>query len=319
MPKFLGITIPNPFAPLPRIWTNANRIRKIVMHSCAGFSALDITLAFAPLFGSIMLLFTPQPQQILQEYLRPKGSKARGKGVLVSKAIMAADRSGSPRKRYKRGMPYIDEIIAHRIPGRGFFAARTALRPERLLWLGIDFLDFLGWYWLLAHVTADFTLHWVSGIMENKFSSELCDSQAHFKRNNAAIENTLQWWANTNVLDISEQDDWLIVANGGMSHMSAPVYGPVFATGTLRQNLKTVAGDYPLWVSVTVTRPGKPTITIESEHHVFKPLEERKIELFFNLDGATQLKFNCNRSSIVPQPRMIDFEVNILGSSTPPT
>lgn len=179
--KVGGITIPNPLNPIPRTWTNLNRILEITTAPCGDKLAMMVTTLPIALGHALMLWIVPEPSQILQNYLRPSGRRGIGKGYIKAPRKAIADRLGNLRYATKDGIPDIDHEIAQFIPGRGFFGSRIAGTAERWLWTGIDLLDFVGLAWLITDTAADFTHYWISGMIESRFAVGNC---------NAALQRT---------------------------------------------------------------------------------------------------------------------------------
>jgi len=206
--KVGGITIPNPLNPIPRTWTNLNRILEITTAPCGDKLAMMVTTLPIALGHALMLWIVPEPSQILQNYLRPSGRRGIGKGYIKAPRKAIADRLGNLRYATKDGIPDIDHEIAQFIPGRGFFGSRVAGTAERWLWTGIDLLDFVGLAWLITDTAADFTHYWISGMIESRFATQDC---------NAALQRTANsnWqsvfsapFANGQVHTDTKNDGW---------------------------------------------------------------------------------------------------------------
>jgi len=149
------------------------RIAFLVENPC------DVDFAGMVQFGgpatgnAVMLLLVPSWGEVLENYLEPKSRRGIGRrlGRIVGRS--QATRSGGRRRSWPGGLPDVDEMIAAIIPARAFFASRIPSLPEAFVWLGINVVDRLLWYWLLIEVVDQATYAWSSSIMR----SEYCMSQ----------------------------------------------------------------------------------------------------------------------------------------------
>ncbi len=175
----------SPRARLP-VGVQVNQVVRLLSAPCQGKWSLGIETAIAPIGEALWVLLTPDPKQILQNYLRPKGGRAGGRflDILSGRRKMATtDRTV---RMWGGGFPDVDEMIGDSLPGRKFFAGRTAGALEKWFWTGIELSDAIGFYWLLADVGANGLLHWSS----NLFHSLICHPTSTFAGSWTLFYNT---------------------------------------------------------------------------------------------------------------------------------
>lgn len=167
-----------------RNWRHTlNRIDFLVENPCGATWDVYVETAIPAAGEMVLVLLTPTPEEIVEEFLHPaykkKDSKRRkgksaqrrrtrpriGSGAIGQKAAQFG-------RFFRKALPDVDEQIAKRVPGRAFFGKRTAIAGEQWIWQGIDILDRFAFWWLLLDVTEDFIYTWSSGIMESRFCSE---------------------------------------------------------------------------------------------------------------------------------------------------
>lgn len=225
--KVLGMTIPNPLNPVPRIWTNLNRIKSITEVQCNdSWNILVETLPLA-LGKALLLWIIPDPKQILQNYLRPAGRRGVQKGLLASKTSRIFDRGGSSRRGMKGGIPDIDHEIAQFIPGRSILGQRVAGTAEKWLWAGIDMLDLVGFVWLLTETLDTFTYSWMSGMIETRFKGDDCDSRLSGTWSIPGETNGLQAWGQPANLKVAPGATWAVNPSQRLSTLTPPKTGIV--------------------------------------------------------------------------------------------
>lgn len=153
-----------------RTWRQTlNRIEFLVENPCeANFAVYAET--FLPAAGNaILVLLTPTPEEILEEYLDPKAGRKKPRRKFRGKPRRMRARGRFHRRRWPGGFPDPDGSIAKRIPGASFFNGRKGTLPEQIFWRGINVADRFLWYWLVIDVTDDLIYNWSSGIMESRF------------------------------------------------------------------------------------------------------------------------------------------------------
>lgn len=158
--------------PVPRergFLQQLNTIKELVESTCEDKWHLLITLA-APAAGeALLLVLIPSPQEILENYLQPRGRRGTKKRANAGTGQRQKTRWGALRWWQKITFPDVDQIVANNLPGRDVFEGRKTGNAESAFWLGIDVLDRIGWYWLLLDVGRTFISEWSSGIVESRF------------------------------------------------------------------------------------------------------------------------------------------------------
>jgi len=158
-----------PRSKLP-VGVQINQVTRLLSAPCQGKWSLAVETALPAIGEGLWVLLTPDPKQILQNYLRPKGGRAGGRFLDIvtgRRKMVSTDRTV---RMWGGGFPDVDEMIGDSLPGRKFFAGRTAGALEKWIWTGIELGDLIGFYWLLADVGANGLLHWSS----NLFHSLVC-------------------------------------------------------------------------------------------------------------------------------------------------
>lgn len=154
------------------IGVQVNQVTRLLSAPCQGKWNVAIETAIPALGEAMIMLLTPDPRQILQNYLRPKGSRAGGRFLQGLSARRFSSAGGRRYRMFGVGFPDVDEMIGDSLPGRKFFAGQKIGALSRWMWTGIEFADLVGWYWLLANVGANGLLTWSS----NLFHSLVCHS-----------------------------------------------------------------------------------------------------------------------------------------------
>ena len=151
--------------------TAYNTILSILDTPCEDKWSVIIETALPPAGKALLVLLTPSPGEILEEYLTPKG-------LLGGKCGWP---SSSTRRR-KRGLdgksklslpsiPDTDGMIAGWIPGQHIAEDLGRFGGYRMVFTGIQIQDLIGWTWLLLDVTRDFFINWSTGMVTTRFCS----------------------------------------------------------------------------------------------------------------------------------------------------
>lgn len=159
----------SPRTRLP-VGVQVNQVVRLFSAPCNGKWSLAVETALPAIGEGLVMLLTPDPKQILQNYLRPKGGRAGGRFLNVLSRRPFASATQRKYRTFGGGFPDVDEMIGDSLPGRRFFSGRTAGALEKWLWSGIEFSDTVGFYWLLADVLSNGLLVWSS----NLFHSPIC-------------------------------------------------------------------------------------------------------------------------------------------------
>jgi len=147
-----------------------NQVTRLLSAPCQGKWSLAIETAVPAIGEAMFVLLTPDPKQILQNYLRPKGGRAGGRFIDIVSGRRRMVSTNRTVRMWGGGFPDVDEMIGDSLPGRKFFAGRSIGTLEKWLWTGIEISDLIGFYWLLLNVTSNGLLTWSS----NLFHSAVC-------------------------------------------------------------------------------------------------------------------------------------------------
>jgi len=189
------------------------------------------------------MLLTPSLDEILEEYLHPKLGRRRGRFGRLGGRRRYDPRAGGIRRAFEGVVPDVDEMIAHRLPGREIFAGRTVHGLERWFWLGIDVLDRLLWWWLLFEIGDQGTIIWASNIMESRFCgrawrSVLCWNLPHGVLSGSAA------WGNPSLVTWVSRHNMSVGYNGQCGPLvGAPMGGVIWYA----KSLKAVPSGTPYW------------------------------------------------------------------------
>ena len=134
---------------------------------CGGNWTVYIKTAIPAAGAAMYLLIIPSFEEILENYLEPKAGRRGGRRGRRGERERRMNRWGARRLFFGGGIPDVDELIANRIFGRGFFKGRQVGPGEWLFWTGINVADSILWQWLVLEATETFFTTWQSGIMES--------------------------------------------------------------------------------------------------------------------------------------------------------
>ena len=151
--------------------TAYNTILSILDTPCEDKWSVIIETALPPAGKALLVLLTPSPGEIVEEYLTPKG--------LLGGKCGFPSRSDRKRKvgrdgRKKLGFPSIpdtDGMIAGWLPGQHIAEDLGRFGGYRMVFTGIQIQDLVGWTWLLLDVTRDFFINWSTGMVTTRFCS----------------------------------------------------------------------------------------------------------------------------------------------------
>lgn len=149
-----------------------NQVTKILDTPCEDSWTVIITTALPAAGDALWLLLTPNPGEILEEYLTPnKGRGASHSRPGKDEPRRKEGRSGKIR-RWRPGIPDVDGMIADLIPGAEAVQGRDVGFGEKWLFEGIQLADRVLWYWMLLDITQDFFVKWTTGMQEARFCSK---------------------------------------------------------------------------------------------------------------------------------------------------
>lgn len=146
-----------------------NTVRLAASNKCEDSAWILLETAIPAAGSALLLLLTPSPGEVLENYLEPKSLRGGGRGPKDSRKVRRRKgRSGRLRRAFPR-FPDIDRLIADRLPGRSAVEGRRAGAPTRFLFRGINVADRLLWHWLVYEATTTFISQWGSGLREARF------------------------------------------------------------------------------------------------------------------------------------------------------
>lgn len=279
-----------------------NTIKVLTESTCEDKWDILVQTALPAAGSALYMLIIPDPEEILENYLQPRGRRNTPKRASQGFGRRQATRYAKLRWWQKIGFPDVDNIIAQHLPGRDFFQGRNAGAPELWIWRGIDIVDRGLWYWMLLDLSKLFVVEWASGIMESRFCTSRFTGLFTASGTNLISGTGDRVWDRPGQVVVSINHGW-IVQDDGRIRLDNP-------------NLPA-AGQVILNVDVTGEDRDPPFTT---EHHIVcvknsggsgrevllgpnTPLTSgQKSELAFNatLDGVRSLTFSIATPSGKP-------------------
>lgn len=151
--------------------TAYNTILSILDTPCEDKWTVIIETALPPAGQALLVLLTPSPGEILEEYLTPKGLLSGSCGFPSSSTRRRKRGLDGKSKLWLPSLPDTDGMIAGWIPGQHIAESLGQYRGYRLAFTGIQIQDLVGWTWLLLDVTRDFFINWSTGMVTTRFCS----------------------------------------------------------------------------------------------------------------------------------------------------
>lgn len=151
--------------------TAYNTILSILDTPCEDKWTVIIETALPPAGQALLVLLTPSPGEIVEEYLTPKGLLAGTCGFPSSSTRRRKRGLDGKSKLSLPSLPDVDGMIAGWIPGQHIAEDLGRFRGYRLVFTGIQIQDLVGWTWLLLDVTRDFFINWSTGMVTTRFCS----------------------------------------------------------------------------------------------------------------------------------------------------
>lgn len=230
-----------------------NTIQTLVESTCEDKWEVLIQTALPAAGDALYILFTPDPGEIIENYLQPRGRRGDAKRARRGYGTRLATRYGALRWFQRVGIPDIDAIIGHKLPGRDFFRGRQAGGIERAFWWSIDRVDRLLWYWMLLDLSGNFVVEWASGIMESRFCTNSFDAMFSASGTIQPDATTQPFWVAANEINIVRNRGWQVLSNGTIRRFdeSTPVKGTVVAsiTGHLESEMSGRTVDFNLFIA----------------------------------------------------------------------
>lgn len=242
--------------------TAYNTILSILDTPCEDKWTVIIETALPPAGQALLVLLTPSPGEILEEYLTPKGLLAGQCGFPSSSTRRRKRGLDGKSKLSLPSLPDVDGTIAGWIPGQHIAEDLGRFRGYRLVFTGIQIQDLVGWTWLLLDVTRDFFINWSTGMVTTRFCSRPFSAIAevvYSARSGSPVVNKLAYDSAT-ITRSKGLVRVLPIGVGGASYNwdTARLTGTVFLriSGTVRTN-KISRILFRLFL--IIVRPGKPT------------------------------------------------------------
>jgi len=182
----------SPRTKLP-IGVQVNQVVRLFSAPCNGKWSLAVETALPAIGEGLIMLLTPDPKQILQNYLRPKGSRAGGRFINVLSRRPFASATQRKYRTFGGGFPDVDELIGDSLPGRRFFSGRAIGGLEKWLWTGIEFSDTVGFYWLLADVLSNGLIVWSSNLFHSPICHPNTDVAGSWKNHGSGLGFPYTW------------------------------------------------------------------------------------------------------------------------------
>lgn len=159
-----------------------NAILDIVEFDCGGYWTLYVKTAIPALGSALLLILTPSLEEIIESYLEPKPGRRGGRRGRRGERRTGRNRAGQRRIFFGGGIPDVDNAIADRIPGRGYFRGRNPRPGEYIFWTGVRVGDYIAWHWLLVQASVTFATEWQSGLLESGQCKSNAPGSLSFKR-----------------------------------------------------------------------------------------------------------------------------------------
>jgi hypothetical protein len=166
---------------------------------CAGNWVLYIQTAIPAFGAALWLILTPSPAEIFESYLEPKAGRRGGRRGRRGERERRRNRRGRALLFFGGAIPDIDNMIADRIPGRGFFAGRRVGPSEWMFWTSIRAADAVGWTFLLVEALATFETKWMSGLINSGLCKGVSYGQANIGTEELSGFNNQNCWGDISV------------------------------------------------------------------------------------------------------------------------
>lgn len=285
--------------PVPQerdFFGSLNTIIKLTESTCEDKWDLLVETALPAAGTALAVLVIPSPEEILENYLQPRGRRGQAKRATQGFGRRQITRAGQLRWWQKIGFPDIDQIIAEHLPGRDFFEGRNAGTPERWFWKGIDILDRGLWYWMLLDIGETFVVEWASGIMESRFCTSSFDARLELTNDIPAGGYGGTAWGTQDEPNVITNLGWQI-QNAGQVNRGA-TGGPVRGAVTLTWHGKNVrvnpGQSFPYHLLITTRSPGGSPVHIAGPtFHITQTSGDLVKVLSINVENNDLLQFRC--------------------------
>ena len=153
--------------------TRVNGVLSFFAENCHAPWTVYAETALPALGMSLMMLLTPSPDEILEEFVQPAGLRSYGRWGRRIESSQKAKRSRGIVGAIDDIIPDVDSLIAHRIPGYRRIAYRPISNGVRHLWRIYNVAELVQYRWLLVDAVSTFVYAWAENLRE----SEPCEYQ----------------------------------------------------------------------------------------------------------------------------------------------
>lgn len=179
-----------------------NRLTSIIENDCDAPWFVYIKTFWDAAENPLILLLTPNPADVLEEYFdpsdsrkgakRPRKKKKRRRWHPIRKTLK---RIPEPIRRYLPDGPKevfdSDGYIAKRLPAQQYFQGRRISGTEHVFWTNFNRAERAAWYWLIVDAAAKTIYNWHSGIVRSDACAELYPCAIGLELSNSSSVNSI--------------------------------------------------------------------------------------------------------------------------------
>lgn len=276
-----------------------NRIAFLIENDCDAPWTVYLETFFPAAGQALLVLFTPSPGEVLENYLEPKPGRKGSRRGNRNDPRRRRSRNGGLRRRFRNPIPDVDSLIAGTIFGRSFFEGRRAGPLEGLLWQGINIADRLAWWWLIIDVTDDFIMNWSSAIMESKFCQEVFNVVAVGRANGPVMDNATDILDLLNTEELKERncnlDNSGNITDSAAGLFSGTYLGTVNGTAETRDNPDERSN---FFLRLTYRNPDVGFTTVEGVKTLFAPGQTAGVTIKAEVENADFVTCELRRERV---------------------
>lgn len=207
---------------------------------------------------AIWMILVPQPSEILEEVIQPKGGRGDPRTRRDKKRRKRRGKNGKSRKRFRGIIPNTNALIAAVIPGAARSNARIPGPIEGAAWWAWDRLELVAYWMLVLSAWDRFIYEWSSGIMEARF----CQNEQNFVYSATWTEDSVQGslaWTDDAIFTIAAQrsvtqsPSSLFLTNVVLSEVKGATALNTQGSVTARRDDETVTVTSRIWKRDPVT------------------------------------------------------------------
>lgn len=288
--------IPNPFVALGNTAQELSIIVGITEFNCEDSWTVMVETALPAYAGELKLLLVPQPKQILQNYLRPSTFGSRYKLRDGKRWRWTSDRNDIDRRRGRDLVPDVDQIIAERLPGVGIYDGIATNSAYRFAFAGIEVLDVVGWYFLIAHMAEDGTSKWISGIMHSGYCRNPSSSGFLIETYKPPGTPSLGLWYNSHQITKANINGWILGLKGHILPKvgNHPTHGVAVVLAHLHSEDGADWQSCEVAIQIWVVHEDTPPAFLYSVSKTFGPNETKPIRMSVTLTNVYALHFRIS-------------------------